>query len=304
MDPCIDAVVKETTIHRKPRAVITKRGDAVLIRIMDEKTSQGLIDMYLAFQPRNSFQGLPPLTDAACISWAQHMIQTGINLVALSFGEGVAGHAALFPINEQCCEMLVAVSPPFQNVGIGTQLTRCIVRLAYEAGFERIWLPVEAMNLRARHVYRKCGFEYFPAGDARELEMGLDLRRYHDLVHATVAAIMNREVIAIRDDQPCRAALEIFLTRRVASLPVVDDSGKLTGIISEMDLMLPSNVGRQVSNIQTREVVVVHEDCTIAKLVRMFESKRIRCIPVIDCQERLVGVVGRKDVLAYYAKHL
>jgi len=35
----------------------------------------------------------------------------------------------------------------------------------------------------------------------------------------------------------------------------------------------------------------------------MFESKRIRCIPVVDSQKKLVGVVGRKDVLAYYAKH-
>ena len=216
----------------------------------------------------------------------------------------MAGHAALFPINDERCEMLVVVSPPFQNVGIGTQLSRCIVQLAYEAGFERIWLPVEATNVRARHVYAKCGFEYLPADDVRELEMGLDLRRYHDLVHATVAAIMNHDVIAIHDDQSCRAALEIFLTRRVASLPVVDENGKLTGIVSEMDLMAPSNVGRKVCNVQTREVVVAHEDCTIAKLVRMFESKRIRCIPVIDSEEKLIGVVGRKDVLAHYAKHL
>jgi CBS domain-containing protein len=68
--------------------------------------------------------------------------------------------------------------------------------------------------------------------------------------------------------------------------------------------MLPSNLGRNVSDIQTREVVFVSEDCTIAKIIRMFEVKRIRCIPVVDARKRLVGVVGRKDVLAYYARHL
>jgi CBS domain-containing protein len=304
MDSEIHPKIAESTIHRKPRAFVSKRGDAVLIKTLDEKTGQGLVDMYLAFQPRNSFQGLPPLTDAACVQWVRGMMGNGVNLVALSFGAGVVGHAAIFPINDDLCELLAVVSPPFQNSGIGTQLTRCCVQLAYELGFGRMWLPVEASNFRARHVYKKCGFDYLPVGDARELEMALDLTRYHHLVNTTIAGIINRKVIAIRADQPCRAALEIFLSKRVASLPVVDEHGELTGIISETDLMLPSNVVRTVGDVQTREVVTAHEDFTIAKVVRMFESKRIRCLPVIDCHKKLVGVIGRKDVLAYYAKNL
>ena len=99
MDPCSEAKVKETTIHRKPRAVITKRGEAVLIRTLDEKISQGLVDMYLAFQPRNSFQGLPPLTDAACVNWARHVIQTGINLVGALVWRGRGGTCG--PVSHQ-----------------------------------------------------------------------------------------------------------------------------------------------------------------------------------------------------------
>jgi CBS domain-containing protein len=304
MVPRLDPRAEESTIYRKPRAFITKKGEAILIRTLDEKACQGLIAMYLAFQPRNSFQGLPPVMDEACTKWVQHMIGNGINIVALSFGDGVAGHAALFPMDNEVCEMFVVVSPPFQNSGIGTQLTRTSVHLAYEIGFDRIWLPVACTNVRARHVYRKCGFENLPDGDSRELEMGLDLKRYHKLVQETVAGIMNRNVITIRHDQSCKAALEIFVGQRVASLPVVDEQGELMGIISETDLMFPSNIARKVSDIETMEVVTVHEDCTIAKLIRMFESKRIRCIPVVDSKKRLVGVVGRRDVLAYYAKHL
>jgi CBS domain-containing protein/RimJ/RimL family protein N-acetyltransferase len=300
----IDPRAEDATIYRKPRALITRKGDAVLIRTLDEKACQGLIAMYLAYQPRNSFQGLPPLTDAACTSWVQHMIGNGINIVALSFGDGVVGHAGLFPINDEKCEFMVVVSPQHQNTGIGTQLTRCSVQLAYEIGFDQIWLSVESTNSRARHVYGKCGFERLPIDDPREMEMALDLKRYHDLVNATIAGIVNRNVITIRDDQTCAAALELFVTRRVASLPVVDENGELTGIISETDLMLPSNVGRSVGDIQTRAVISVQEDCTIAKVVRMFESKKLRCLPVLDGGKKLVGVVGRKDILAYYAKHL
>ncbi len=303
MVPRLDPRAEESTIYRKPRAFISKKGEAILIRTLDEKSCQGLIAMYLAFQPKNSFQGLPPVLDAACIKWVQHMIGNGVNIVALAFGDGVVGHAALFPMDNEVCEMFVVVSPLFQNYGIGTQLTRCSVQLAYEIGFERIWLPVESRNVRARHVYRKCGFENLD-GDTRELEMGLDLKRYHALVQSTVSGIMNRNVITISHNQSCKDALEIFVSQRVTSLPVVDEHGELMGIISETDLMFPSNITRNVSDIETMEVVTVHEECTIAKVVRMFESKRIRCIPVVDRQKKLVGVVGRKDVLAYYAKNL
>ena len=124
--------------------------------------------MYLAFQPRNSFQGLPPLKDEVCVSWVQDMLRTGIHVDgAVRRRRRIVGHTALFPINRQKCEMLVVVCPGFQNVGIGTELVRSCIDLADELGFQRIWLPVDATNVRARHVYRKCGFEYVPRAGPR-----------------------------------------------------------------------------------------------------------------------------------------
>lgn len=303
MGPRMDIRGEGSTISHLPQAFINKRGEAIVSQSLDEKTSDGLLKMYLAYQPRNSFQGLPPLTDSACVQWVQHMIGNGVNLVAVSYLEGVVGHSALFPVNDQVCELLVVVAPSFQNYGIGTQLTRRTVQLAYEIGFEKISLDVETKNSRARHVYKKCGFECLPRKDARELRMVVDLARYHDAVDVNVEKIMNPNVIVIRADQPCRAAVEVFLHKRVGSLPVVDNDGRLIGILSESDLMLPANVDRDVGDIFTRDVLTVQEGCTVAKVIRMFQSKRIRCIPVVDGAKKVVGVIGRKDVLAYYAKH-
>jgi ribosomal protein S18 acetylase RimI-like enzyme len=53
---------------------------------------------------------------------------------------------------------------------------RSCVASAAELGFERIWLPVEATNVRARRVYEKCGFAYMPGRPARELDMACELR--------------------------------------------------------------------------------------------------------------------------------
>jgi RimJ/RimL family protein N-acetyltransferase len=104
------------------------------------------------------------------------MLATGVHVVAIDQRACLIGHTGLFPINPQKCEMLVVVCPDYQNSGIGTQLVRSCIELAGELGFERIWLPVDATNVRARHIYRKCGFEYVSTNQGRELDMVCHLR--------------------------------------------------------------------------------------------------------------------------------
>jgi CBS domain-containing protein/GNAT superfamily N-acetyltransferase len=294
--------VEDSTIYSYPHAFINRKGEPILVTTLDDRRCERLIEMYVAYEPKGSFQGLPPMKREACVKWVQYMIGNGINLVALSFGEGVAGHVALFPADDQVCEMLVVVSPALQNTGIGTELVRSSIQLGHEIGFERIVLSVEATNVKARHVYKKCGFEHRSRNHAREVDMVLDLKRFRDTVNVTVAEIMNTGVITISPDQPCRAALDVFLGRHVGTLPVVDKDGKLVGILSKTDLLLPAKIAKTVGEVLTRQVVTGRGDFPVAKVVRMFQSTRVRCLPVVDREMKLVGVVGRQDILAHYAK--
>ncbi len=162
-----------------PRTFQSKSGVPVELHRLPADAGQRLVDMYLAFQPRNSFQGLPPIKDEVCVNWVREMLRTGLHVVALPPGRHpFIGHVALFPINRQKCEMLVVVCPGFQNLGVGTELVRSCIDLADELGFQRIWLPVDAANVRARHVYRKCGFEYVDDRQGRELDMACEVRRW------------------------------------------------------------------------------------------------------------------------------
>ena len=159
-----------------PRTFAAKNGLPVELHRLPAAAGQRLVDMYLAFQPRNSFQGLPPIKDAVCVRWVQDMLATGIHLTAMSPDDALIGHAALFPINTSKCELLVVVCPGFQNLGVGTQLVQSCVELAGELGFQQIWLPVDATNVRARCVYRKCGFEYVSDKRGHELDMTCNVR--------------------------------------------------------------------------------------------------------------------------------
>jgi len=162
--------LSRTTQIRLPREAVAKNGRRFVVQLLRPDAEAGLMDMYLAYRPRNSFQGLPPLKDAVCVQWVREMLRTGRHVIAES-DRAVVGHAALFPINRQKCEMLVVVRPEFQNIGIGTELVQACVALAGDLDFERIWLPVEATNVRARHVYQKCGFEYESKPLDREVNM-------------------------------------------------------------------------------------------------------------------------------------
>jgi RimJ/RimL family protein N-acetyltransferase len=176
-DRIMNISTSRDSIRSFPRNFSAKNGKRLRLQLLDQSLERRFVERYLAFQPRNSFQGLPPLKDEVCAKWAEEMISTGINLVAICPREGIVGHAALFPIDRYRCELLLVVWPQYQNLGIGTALTEGCVQVADELGFRQIWLPVDATNLRARHIYAKCGFEYASQRQSRELDMVCDIAR-------------------------------------------------------------------------------------------------------------------------------
>ena len=292
--------LKETTIYSFPYTFLTRSNEPILIQPVDNKTRPQLKKMYLQSIPRNSFDGLPPIRDDRCRAWVQDMTERGINLVALSIKKGVVGHAALFPISEKVCEMLLVVSPLFQNMGVGTQLTRCIIQLANELCLEKIWLYGEMKDQNAKHVYKKCGFEYLNPDYIEEVEMIFDLKRYQKTMDVKVGQIMNKNAAALNRNKTCLEALDIFVREHFGALPVIDEENHVIGILSETDLVIQTNLNLRVGDILTMEVVTVHENSNIEKLIRLFQSMRLRCIPVVNDEKKLVGVVTRKDILGYY----
>ena len=76
----------DTTIHTLPHAFVDKRGVPFLVTTLDRSRQRQLINMYLAYRPRYSFSGLPPIENEACVRWVRGLIATGINLIATSAG--------------------------------------------------------------------------------------------------------------------------------------------------------------------------------------------------------------------------
>jgi CBS domain-containing protein len=116
----------------------------------------------------------------------------------------------------------------------------------------------------------------------------------------TAGAIMITDLVTVRPDASVEYAIEILLTQQISGLPVVDDEGRLVGVITEFALLAVA-YDRRVKNHtvgqhMTREVVTVDIDDPISRIADLCIVHRVRRVPVMK-NGRLAGVIARRDVL-------
>lgn len=117
----------------------------------------------------------------------------------------------------------------------------------------------------------------------------------------TAGRIMTPEYVALKETWTVSEALErIRVLARVSetiyTLYITDPSRHLTGILSLRDLVI-AEPAQPVSDIMTREVVSVHTDTDQEEVARIIQRYDFLAIPVVDTEQRLVGIVTVDDVL-------
>jgi CBS domain-containing protein len=137
-----------------------------------------------------------------------------------------------------------------------------------------------------------------------------------------VSDIMTTEVISAAPDSPVLELAALLVDNRISAVPVIDH-GTLVGIVSEADLLHRYEIGTErdasarpwwqrlfagdeapwnyveshamkVRDIMTTPVVSVSEDMSVAEVAALFDSRRIRRLPVLKAGA-VVGIVSRAD---------
>jgi IMP dehydrogenase len=78
---------------------------------------------------------------------------------------------------------------------------------------------------------------------------------------------------------------------------LVEEAGKLAGIITRRDITFEKNNKRKVSELMTREVITAKAGTTIEQAKEILHKQRIEKLPVIDEKKRIVGLITSKDIL-------
>jgi predicted transcriptional regulator len=116
----------------------------------------------------------------------------------------------------------------------------------------------------------------------------------------TAGAIMTPDLVTVRPEASIDQAIELLLREQISGLPVVDDDGRLVGVITEFALLAVAYDRRvknhKVSNHMTRELITVEVDDPVSRVADLCIVHRVRRVPVMQ-NGRLVGVIARRDVL-------
>jgi CBS domain-containing protein len=140
--------------------------------------------------------------------------------------------------------------------------------------------------------------------------------------------VMTRKVITVGTATPIVDAAKIMLEKHVSGLPVVDEAGKLVGIVSQGDFIRRAEIGtqrkrgrwlkfllgpgkgasdfvhergRMVGEIMTLDPCTVTEDATLEDVVQLMEHNNIKRLPVMRA-DQLVGIVTRSNLLQAVAE--
>jgi CBS domain-containing protein len=137
--------------------------------------------------------------------------------------------------------------------------------------------------------------------------------------------VMVSPVITVKPSASVREVAQLFIERRISAVPVVDERGKLVGIVSEGDLLHREETGterrrtswlnfltakealaaeyvkahaRKVSDVMTREVITATPDTPLHEIASTLEKCWIKRVPIVS-NGQLVGLVSRANLIQY-----
>jgi CBS domain-containing protein len=117
-----------------------------------------------------------------------------------------------------------------------------------------------------------------------------------------IEQMMSRDVKSCRDREQLVKAVQLMWEHDIGSVPVLDDSGTLVGIITDRDCVMAAYTqGRRLDEIDIRTVMSGQvQTCqptdTLESAAMAMKKAQVRRLPVVDKKNRLVGMVSLTDL--------
>lgn len=104
--------------------------------------------------------------------------------------------------------------------------------------------------------------------------------------------------VTLTEDATVREALQLMNANKIGGIPVVDNTGKLTGILTNRDLRFETAGDRKVTEIMTKErLITAPKGTTLIQAKEILQKFKIEKLPVVDDHQILVGLITYKDIM-------
>ena len=141
-------------------------------------------------------------------------------------------------------------------------------------------------------------------------------------MNSTVKDVMTTRVIWVKKDATFREMAVALRDHRVSAFPVIDDDGKVIGVVSEADMLTKEALvdelgifggilhrrdqakarGIIAGDLMTTAVVAVRPGDTVEHAAKLMYDRGVKRLPVTDESGHLVGIISRADVLSVFAR--
>jgi len=97
-------------------------------------------------------------------------------------------------------------------------------------------------------------------------------------------------------------ALELMKEYNIGGIPVINDQYKLVGIVTNRDLRFERDSLRPITEVMTKQVFTTNEFTDFAKAEEILQKYKIEKLPVVDTDNKLVGLITYKDIIKIKAR--
>ncbi len=146
------------------------------------------------------------------------------------------------------------------------------------------------------------GFEHVIAYALRD-------EKLQPVLEKPVSEVMTTNPISVKTDEPVHRAWQLMLSKKLSALPVVNEKGRLIGVIAEYDLLRAGYArprlearrqftrGPRVQQLMSTPPVALRPDDMVLEAARLIVSRGIGRVYVVSEEGNLIGVVDREDVV-------
>jgi len=139
-----------------------------------------------------------------------------------------------------------------------------------------------------------------------------------------VSEVMTRDVIAVKKDTNLKELVRLLAEKKISGVPVVDELNRVIGMVTEADIIFqtgqrrskglreflraligepqPKEVKGPISELKVEDImstpaITATPDMDIREVASILAEKRIKKVPVVDSEGKLIGIISRQDIV-------
>jgi CBS domain-containing protein len=121
--------------------------------------------------------------------------------------------------------------------------------------------------------------------------------------HPMARDVMTARVISAPPESTVRSVCNLMREHEIGAVPIVDVVGRVLGLVTDRDVVVRAVAARRdIDRVQAGDIMSVGIECArldtpVTGLAEKMARYRVRRIPVVDEEEKLVGIVSRDDLV-------